>query len=66
LTKFEASLFESLPKGNDASERTRALLSEDPLIERKRLSLEGKKEMLTQIKLRLDEFHRKVDRMLGP
>lgn len=65
MTNFRASLFESLPKGHDASERTKALLSEDPVVARERSSLEGKRDRLTQIKLRLDEFHRKVGRLLG-
>ena len=65
LTNFQTSLFQSLPKGPDSSERTKMLLSEDPIVARKRLSLESKKAMLTQIKVRLDEFHRKVGMMLG-
>jgi len=57
-------LLESLPKGRDAPERIKALLSEDPVVARKRSFLEDRKVRLMEIKERLDDFHKAVDRML--
>jgi len=64
VKKFKTSLFESLPKGHDAPERTKDLLCEDPIIARKRSQLGAKQARLMQIKQRLDGFHRVVDKML--
>jgi len=64
LDNFNTSLFQSGPKGHDAPEQMKALLSEDRTTAKNRTFLIDQKERLTQIKHKLDEFHRKIGRML--
>jgi hypothetical protein len=51
-------LLETLPREQDATEKMRALLREDPMVANRREFLQERKKQLQLIKARLDSFHR--------